>query len=84
MTEYRILSNSEEINDIFNGDKRHIIRSHREKIKKGDRIKFQLIKNQKEIYHQINRKTYEVTKVENWQVTPIHKYWLIISFKEIV
>lgn len=82
MTEYMIVSNSEEINDIFRGDKRYIIRPHKDVMKKGDRIRFRLFKNQKEIYHQINRKTYEVTKVEDWTIAPIHKYWKIISFKE--
>ena len=82
MTEYMIVSNSEEINDIFRGDKRYVIRPHKDVMKKGDCIRFRLFKNQKEIYHQINRKTYEVTKIEDWTIAPIHKYWKIISFKE--
>ena len=62
MTEYMIVSNSEEINDIFRGDKRYVIRPHKDVMKKGDRIRFRLFKNQKGLspaaYRKIFREKY--------------------------
>ena len=83
MTEYKVLTNSEEVNDIFRGDKRYIVRRYRDNWKVGDILKFQLVKHEKEIFHQINCKTYVVTKIEDWSDIPIYKYWKIISFREV-
>ena len=83
MTEVTIYTNSEEVNNIFNRIVNHTIRSDKIKVKEGDIIHFRLIKNQKEIYHQINRRKYMCTLVEDWKTAPIHKHNQIISFKEL-
>lgn len=83
MTELTIYTNSEEVNDIYTGNLRWIPRGHRVHAKVGDIINFRLVKNEKEIYHQINRKKYEITRIDTQRTAPILKYWQVISFKEI-
>ena len=83
MTEYTILTTSEEVNDIYSGNRRFIMRSVHDNMKPGDQINFRLMRNQKEVYHQINRKRYVITIVENWHTAPILKKWLLVGFKEI-
>ena len=83
MTEITIYTNSEEVNDVFNRIKNHIIRSDKIHVKVGDILNFRLIKNQREIYHQINRRKYVVTLVEDDRTVPIFRHHQIISFKEL-
>lgn len=81
MTEYTMMTNEKEVAQILAGDKRYIIRSDKDAIKAGDRIKFQLIRNQKKVYHQISRKTYVVTMVDDYLTAPIAKGCKLVSFK---
>lgn len=81
MTEYTIPTNEKEVNAIINGDKRFIIRSGRDAIKAGDQITFQLIKNQRKVYHQISEKRYVVTMVDDYLTAPIAKGCKLVSFK---
>jgi hypothetical protein len=83
MTEVMVYTNIDEVNDIYYGLKSHMIRTDKLWVKKGDIIRFRLVKNQKEIYHQINRKKYIVTLVETSRTAPIHRHNQIISFKEL-
>ena len=83
MTEITIYTNSDEVNDVYENLKRYLIRSDKIKVKKGDVINLRLIKNQKEVYHQINRKKYLVTKVEDYKDVPIYWHNQIISIREI-
>lgn len=83
MTELTIYTNSEEVNDIYTGKLRWIPRGYRLNVKAGDIINFRLMKNEKEVYHQINRKKYEITRIDTQRTAPILKYWQIISFKEL-
>lgn len=83
MTEYRIMTSDKEVADLYSGDKSYIIRGQRDAMKKGDIIKFQLVRDKREIYHQISRKTYEVTKVDDCYTAPIYKGWKLISIREV-
>ena len=83
MTELTIYTNSEEVNDIYTGNLRWIPRGHRLNVKKGDIINFRLMKNEREVYHQINRKKYEITRIDTQRTAPILKYWQIVSFREV-
>lgn len=83
MTELTIYTNSEEVNDIYTGNLRWIPRGYRLNVKAGDIINFRLMKNEREVYHQINRKKYEITRIDTQRTAPILKYWQIISFKEL-
>ena len=81
MTQYIIKTNEKEAYQILNGDKRYIIRSDKEVIKAGDTIHFQLIKNQKPVYHQVSRVPYVVTIVDDYLTAPIARGCKLVSFK---
>lgn len=81
MTYYTIKTNETEAYEILNGDKRYIIRSDKDAVKAGDIIRFQLMKNQKPVYHQISRVPYVVTIVEDYLTAPIAKGCKLVSFK---
>ena len=82
MTQYTIKTHDKEVQDILTGSKRYIIRSDKDAIKKGDMIKFQLMKQQKPVYHQISKKTYEVTLVDDYLTAPITRGAKLVSFRE--
>ena len=81
MTQYTIKTNEDEVKAILNGEKRYIIRSEKDAIKKGDEIRFQLMKQQKPVYHQISKFKYVVTIVDDYLTAPIAKGCKLISFK---
>lgn len=83
MTTYTIKTNEAEVGSLLDGSKRYIIRSDKDAIKKGDIIRFQLIKSQKAVYHQISKKAYEVTMVDDYMTAPIARGCKLVSFKEI-
>ena len=83
MTEITVYTTSEEVNEIYTKAKSWVARSHRLNVKVGDIINFRLCHDQKVIYHQINRKKYEVTRVDDCNTAPIYKYWKLISFREV-
>ena len=82
MVEYMIKTNEAEAQAILNGDIRHIIRNV-PAIKRGDIIKFQMVKKMKSVYHPISKHTYIVTRVDDYLTAPIAEYNKLISFKEI-
>lgn len=82
MTQYTIKTHEKEVQDILAGAKRYIIRSEKDAIKKGDILKFQLMKQQKPVYHQISKKTYKVTLVDDYLTAPIARGVKLVSFRE--
>lgn len=83
MTQYTIPTNDKEAEAILKGDKRFIIRNHRDVMHQGDMITFQLYRNMKRIYHQVNNLRYVVTRVDDYRTAPITKGCKLISFKEM-
>ena len=81
MTQYTIKTNEKEAGEILAGNKSYIIRSEKDAIKKGDIIRFQLIKNLKPVYHQVSKITYVVTMVDDWLTAPISKGCKLVCFK---
>ena len=83
MTEITVYTNDREINDIYTGLKEHVIRTDKIKAAEGNILNIRLVKNQREVYHQINRKKYVITHIEDWRTAPIFKHHQIITFKEL-
>lgn len=83
MTQYTIKTNESEVINLLDGSKRYIIRSDKDAMKKGDVIRFQLIKERKPVYHQISKRTYIVTMVDDFMTAPITRGCKLISFKEM-
>lgn len=82
MVTYKIKTNDAEAQAILTGDIMHIIRNV-PAIKRGDILKFQVVKNMKSVYHPIGTHTYRVTRVDDYLTAPIAEYNKLISFKEI-
>lgn len=83
MTQYTIKTNPSEADDIYRDIKRYVIRSEKDVIKRGDIIRFQVMKERKPVYHQIAKRTYEVTMVADHMTAPITRGCKLISFKEM-
>ena len=79
MTERIVKTNEAEANEILHGYKTYFIRSDKETYEKGYLIHFQLIKNMKPVYHQIERVRYVVTKVDTFQTAPVVRGYQLIS-----
>ena len=82
MTQYTIKTNEKEVKEILTGAKRYIIRADKDAIKEGDIIKFQLMKSQKPVYHQISKRAYMVTIVDDYLTAPIARGTKLVSFRE--
>ena len=83
MTEITIYRTSDEINEIFNRQKSHIIISDKIHVETGYIVNLRLIKHRKEIYHQINQRKYMVSLIEDDRTVPIFRHHKLISLKEI-
>ena len=81
MTEYTFKTNMNEVDEILSGNKRYVIRSDKEAIKKGDIIRFQLIKSMKPVHHLITKRKYIVTMVDDYLTAPIPKGCKLVCFK---
>ena len=80
MTQITMKTNEKEANEVWTGKRRHIIRSKKDAPKEGEWMKFQLYKDRRPVYHQVSKKTFLVTIVEDYLTAPIAKDAVLISF----
>ena len=80
MTTVRVPTNQREVDEIVKGDRRHIVRTEKLNIKKGDVIEFQLYRSAQPVLGQINSRKYLATIVEDWKTPTDTK---IIGIREI-
>ena len=83
MTIRTLKTNDEEKNALIKGEQSFVIRSNREHIKRGDLIKFQLMKMGKPVVSQLDNMMFMVTKVMDRKNAPIEIGYQLINFKEV-
>ena len=81
MTTWTIKTNENEANKILENTVTFIFRSDKDYFKVGDTIQFRVIKNNREVLHKINSRTYTVTTVLDYMKAPIERGYTLIGFR---
>lgn len=82
MTEYIIKTTKEEADAIYGGYKRFVFRSSNITYYLNDRIRFQVIKDNKVLRHPIDKQTFMVTY--STKEAPIEKGYSVVSFRRAI